>query len=275
MRFSTCRTKGLLLVIAALALMLAAAGQAEAGFNPISFTSSSFNEQVVAGNGLTVTATMDGGTSLNGDAYIQKGFNPSAPQNGLVSGVQTSLADPSTKLLLQPFTGNDVLMVNNSNLPSGTLTLATPARYQALTFFAATGSGNETLNYVLHFADGSSVSGTFLAPDWFFNSPIAVSSNPTGTGDARYNVLGGFFDGPDVQGYPAIYQLNIGAIPSSSALTSIDLSYNSGGTNTAIFGVSGATAVPEPASLTLLGSCAVSLLGCAAMRRRKKAAPAV
>jgi hypothetical protein len=260
------------LVIAALALMLAGAGLAEASFLPISLTSSSFNEQVVAGSGAAVTASMDGGTGLGGDTYIQKGFNPSAPQNGLTSGVQTSLADPSTLLLLQPFTANNVLMVNNSNLPSGTLTLTTPAKYSALTFFAATGSGNLTLNYVLHFADGSSASGTFLAPDWFFNSPIAVSSNPTGVGDARYNVLGGFFDGPDVQGYPAIYQLNIGAIPSSSALTSIDLSFNSGSTNTAVWGVSG-TLVPEPASLTLLGFCAVSLLGCAGLRRKKAMPP--
>ena len=140
--------------------------------------------------------------------------------------------------------------------------------------FTGTSAPPRELDFVLHFADGSSASGTFLAPDWFFNSPIAVSSNPTGVGDARYNVLGGFFDGPDVQGYPAIYQLNIGAIPSSSALTSIDLSFNSGSTNTAVWGVSG-TPVPEPASLTLLGFCAVSLLGCAGLRRRKKAAPAV
>jgi hypothetical protein len=274
MRFSACRTKGVSLVIAALALMLAGAGQAEAGFVPILLNSSSFNEQVVAGNGLTVTATMDGGTSLIGNTYIQKGFNPSAPQNGLTSGVQASLADPSTQLLLQPFTSNDVLMVNSSNLPSGTLTLTTPAKYSALTFFAATGSGNETLNYTLHFANGSTNSGTFGAPDWFFNGPIAVSSNPTGNGDARYFYLppGGFFNGPDVKGYPAIYQLNIGAIPSSSALTSIDLSYASGGANTAIWGVSGTAVTPEPASLTLLGSCAVSLLGYAGMRRRKKAA---
>ena len=190
----------------------------------------------------------------------------------MTSGVQTSLADSTTKLLLQPFTGNDVLMVNNSDLPSGTLTLTTPAKYSALSFFAATGSGSETLNYTLNFADTSSVSGTFFAPDWFYNSPVAVSSSPTGSGDARATAGGGLA-GPDAQNYPAIYQLDIGSIPSSSALTSIDLSFNSGGTNTAVFGVSGVSAVPEPATVTMLGIAVAGLAGYG-VRRRKQAASA-
>ena len=89
--------KRAILFLAALALLLGGVGQAEAGSIPISLTSSSFNEQVVVGSGLTVTATMDGGTGLGNYTYIQQGYNASAPANGLTSEYGDAAADGNVR----------------------------------------------------------------------------------------------------------------------------------------------------------------------------------
>jgi len=253
----------------ALALVLGIVGQTKADQIPIAV--SGFNEHMVVNNfnggNPAVTATMDGGTTLVGFAWYRQGYNAGAPSTGLMSGIQTSLADPTTQLLLQPFTGNDTMLVDGTH--GGTLSLTNPGRYSTLSFFASTGSAFATpsiINYTLHFADGSTLSGTFSAPDWFGNSPTAIIAN--GRTDATGS---SFFDVNS--GNPRIYQENIGLIPSSSALTSIDLSLNNGlgSAHTAVFAVSGTavTAVPEPAAIISLGLGAVGLVGYT-WRRRKQ-----
>ncbi len=200
-----------------------------------------------------VTATMDAGTAKTGFTWYESGLAGGTGGGLPASGVITSTADPTTRFQLGPYTGPNALLLDSGNT-SGTLTFKTPQEFSGLSFLTTTGSaffGTPIVSLTLHFADGSTaVSGlSFVSPDWFTSIPAAVSGNGRiDPGTAAFDQVG--------SGNPRIFQENV-TLPASvwaHPIASIDLSWNSGGSNnseTAIFAISGT--VPEPASLGLLG----------------------
>lgn len=70
------------------------------GTGPAAFQVSGFNQQMVAGGGLMPTASMDDGTGLGGWTWYAYGTNASAPTTGLKFGLQTSLVDGVTPVLI-------------------------------------------------------------------------------------------------------------------------------------------------------------------------------
>jgi len=282
--------KGLILgAVAAFGLAGAAIGQVT--FTPVNLAPSSFNEDVVIENTATkplvssVTATMDNGegkapAAPNGDTWFESGLSIAKPNTGFPVGAGTvvSAADPNTTFLLQPYSGKNVLLLNNHTVASGiattktgTFTLTTPTAAGALKFFGSSGNGAGTVTALVHYNDGApdtSLNLTF--PDWFDSNPpknqAAIVSN--GRVNPTNNTGAGSFDNfGQVPPNPRVYEITAVTLANKTdPISSIDFTFTkaAGDTNTAIFGLSTSTA-PEPASLGLLG------LGCLALLRRRHA----
>jgi len=253
-------------VIAAAVAFIAPA-VANAAFIPVALTPGSFNQdgvvEATAVNDATthystnITATMDNGTGKGGGVWYQQGLNTTALTTGLPAGALISANDPTVSYTLQPFTGNNVRMLDSANTP-GTLTLSVPTRYSALSFLTSSGNGTGTLTATVNFSDGNpSVTGLVItSPDWFNSSPVALNSN------GRVTASSGNFDNVNA-GNPRLYEEDI-ALPAGASdhpISSIDLSFSGSGgtTHSMIFALSG-TPVPEPATLGLLGIASLGLL---------------
>jgi fibronectin-binding autotransporter adhesin len=126
------------------------------------------------------TVSFDNGTSSTGAAYIANGYG--APGNvGLLSTAFNSRISNTvvgktggainSSFQLQPFTGNNALVMS-STTPSATLTLATAKQtaYHDISILASSAGiteRNPIPTVTLHFSDGSSVSTTIIAYDWY------------------------------------------------------------------------------------------------------------
>jgi hypothetical protein len=252
-------------LIATLVILATTSGpwQAMAGFVPI--TVSGFNQDVVVEAGAVndptthyanfVTASMDTGTMKTFFTWYESGL-PGGAGGGLpAAGVFTSLSDPTAQFRLSPYTGLNALLLDAATT-SGTLTLATPAQYAALSFLTSSSLGSATspvLAVTINFSDGTApLTGlSVIAPDWFNKNPAALIAH------GRVSVDTGAFNsvGDD---NPRMYQENL-ALPASAAdhpISSISITWLASGSTTAhtgIFAVSG-TLVPEPSSVALLGT---------------------
>jgi hypothetical protein len=208
------------------------------------------------------TAAMDGGAGNTGNTYYEIGYNLSAPLTGVPLSGSTFVSqnDAEHTFTVGSYTASNAILVDGTN--SGTFNLTTPAPYSALSFLAATGSGNNTINYTVTYADATTFSGSFTANDWFGGSPVAWSAS------GRVDVGSGAFDAVN-SGNPSWYQYDVTLGGDTTNITSVALSLASGGGHTGVFALSGVTSVPEPASLVLLGLGAVGML--LAARRRRSA----
>jgi len=252
-------------LIATLAVFAATSGpgQAIAGFVPI--TVSGFNQDVVVEAGAvndpathfanTVTASMDTGTMKTFFTWYESGL-PGGTGGGLpAAGLFTSLSDPTAQFRLSPYTGFNALFLDAATT-SGTLTLATPARYAALSFLTSSSLGSPTspvLALTINFSDGTApLTGlSVTAPYWFNNHPAALIAQ------GRVSVDTGAFNSVGADN-PRIYQENL-ALPASAAghpISRVSITWMASGSATAhtgIFAVSGML-VPEPSSVALLGA---------------------
>ena len=184
-------------------------------------------------------------------------------QQGLPTGtVFPSMADSTTSYALRPAGGNNAIKLT-SLAPSATFSLTTPGKYSSLSFLATGTNNPHTFTPTVSYTDGTSATlGTLTAPDNFGGSDTAIFAK--GRVQITVNNL------ELVDDNPRLYQVDAGAISSTKTIASISLTGNGltgGGTanagNVVIFGISG-TAVPEPASLGLLGLGGLTLL-----RRRR------
>jgi autotransporter-associated beta strand protein len=235
--------KTIKLVLTALAVgsLLTTSGFAQVTNTPISVTG--WDENMIVGVGQTyanagLTATMDNGTNVGagGNTWYALGQYTASTTTGLPVGVVTTSQNDSTSAFYIQPTGNDALLINQSQVTSGTLTLADPGAYTTLEVFGSDGNGAQVVNYTLNFAGGSTQSGSLNFSDWFGNDGSSTAYNASGRiSSAGYNAVGS--PNPDIDEVSVPLTFSPGLV-----LTSVNFSYSSGGANTAIVGISGAVA---------------------------------
>jgi hypothetical protein len=138
-----------------------------------------------------VTTPMD----ENGLAWYEQGLNSAAPASGLPHpGIIPAQDDPSSTFLLQPYTGNNVLLLSLNTkylfggppVSTGTMTLTTPTLASQLAFATAGADGEAISNLVIHFSDGTpDVTASIASPDWTNgggprNPPVPVIAQTSG-----------------------------------------------------------------------------------------------
>lgn len=259
---------------------------------PVALTAGSFNSDNVVEN----TVTLATGQAITSNVATTVGFVNTFYESGLsVGGVVqggglptshqfVSQADGNTTFQFQHYTNtNNALRLTNSssgNNPTGTMTLATPTAFTTLAILAtSTNAGSNSGGTVtLNFANGTSVTTDYGAPDWFAGTPNATT--PDGNlygvafgGVSRISVQDSSTSG--LPGNPNLYEtvLNLADLGTGSGtvnvagqvLDSLTFNINPTTATTDIFAVSGST-VPEPAPLALFAAGTVGLL---LIRRRK------
>lgn len=233
----TIVVKGLLPLGVALGFI----GAARADFNPVQLTPGSFNADVVVERTAPppvnnfVTATMDGGTNNNAWTWYEMGYNAGQPWSGLPTHNSTFTAANAADHQFQmppDYTVNNAVCVYTA-IPTGTLTLTTPAALNALSVLNAGGGGNSTINYTIHHQGGGTETGTLSVNDWFTGAAAAWTANGRFTMD---NATFGNLSGPG--GYPRLFYNDIPLSDTVNPVTSIDFSSTSGN-RAAIFALSG------------------------------------
>ncbi|HYE31158.1 MAG TPA: immunoglobulin domain-containing protein [Methylomirabilota bacterium] len=221
---------------------VAAALTTHAQFSPITLTPESYTHDIVVERAVlqpftpSTTASMDGGTNNTGATWYEVGYNLDAPETGLPSaGATFTAADLADHSFQMPgsYSANNAIYLN-SGVTNGTLTLTTPRAASSLSFLTASGNGPITVGYTLRFANGTTETGTFVSPDWFGNTPIAH------TAAGRVNAQTGGFDSVSSEN-PRLYAVDVAVANSSTAINSIELTWNSGTGRAAVFGVSGSS----------------------------------
>lgn len=240
-RFRDCCSSSLVL---ATFWLVSTLGSVRADFVPIPLTASSYNQDMVVERtapapvvpaGYT-TASMDNGTANSGYSWYERGYDPAAPLTGLppAGSTFTDQSAPNYQFQMPPsYTTNNAVMLD-SVLTGATLVLANPAAYSRLSLLESGGHNGVAFIYTIHHQNGATETGTANIPDWF------NGTNPAWTANGRVDV--GTFALNSVNGNnPRLYALDISLGNSNSPVTSIDLSYSSGGGHGAILAVSGTT----------------------------------
>ncbi len=203
-----------------------------------------------------------------GGVLYQQGYNPSFPTRG-VPFDGSIVTSPTRSYQLGPISGSNSLQLYNygpglTNL-TGTLSLATPARYAALSVLLASGVGRQPSEggspgtLAVNWSNGNATTYPYIVYDWFLlsgtpgpNSGVAISgldrtrrelASFTGsTTDPRL-----FYYDFDLSADPNYL---VGALVNSVTATGTQPTGSSEVTN--IMGLSGAVTVPEPSALALV-----------------------
>lgn len=221
-------------------------------FAPIAVTGYNADVVVEAGapqpGALTsaTTLTMDGGPANTGNTWFERGYQKFSPNSGLpaAGSILVSAQDATHQYQLPPsYTANNVIYVD-ATAPAATITFASPAAYSALSFLSATAGGSVTTECTMHYQDGSSEVKTFVARDWFNNTPFAYNANGRiNTDNKIFNTVNAAAQNPRL--YEALFSLG----NTTSPVTSVDLRWLDA-TNAAarvfVFAVSGSTGPVAP-----------------------------
>ena len=224
-------------------------------FSPIGVTG--FTDQgiiSVAGGTGSVTATMDGGRAKTGDTWYERGYNTynssTATSTGLpTSGsLFTSQANNAHTFKMQPYSGNDVVLLNSNTAlgtNTGTFTLNTPGAYSALSFLTASGNGPSSFKVTITYADGAAQSTgiSVISPDWFNGTPSTWLSNGRATLAQTPGTI------PDninqTPQNPNLYEEDLILPDTTDPIASITMNYTQGG-NIMVFALSGVAASNSP-----------------------------
>ncbi len=225
-----------------------------AQITPVSATG--YNQNMIistASGAANITATMDGGTAMNGDVFFEQGVDGGAtaaglPKAGVIFG---SATDANHTFVLGPNGPgqNNALMLDPSST-TGTLTLSTPTRFSLLSFLVSGANGGGNIGLTIDYANGGTQTATISAPDWFNNSPIAIDAN--GRVDTALNDFNNI-----TAGNPRMYQEDVSLSDTVDPVTSVNFSYQ-GINREVVYGLSG-QAVPEPATWALVATAALVL----------------
>ncbi|HSU52746.1 MAG TPA: immunoglobulin domain-containing protein, partial [Candidatus Dormibacteraeota bacterium] len=209
---------------------------------PIAVTG--FNRDLVVEKNATGPGYTNYALELNpaeGRAFYQKGLT--GKSFGLpVSGGFVSVFGDNAVFQFQAFTSsNGLVLSSDTGVSTGTLTLTGPSIFQRIAVLANSASGGGAAPMVLNFADGSTFSTNFNAPDWFNNTGFALQ------GFERITLSTGATDGATTN--PRFYQtsLDLAALfgATNKPLASITFS-QSAGKSTAIYALSGVPATQFP-----------------------------
>jgi hypothetical protein len=227
-----------------LGILLTTVVLSRGAFTPFQLNTNSFNHDIVVeANAIharsigATTASLDAGTNNTGFTLYEQGYNADSAGSGLPAPGSTitsaSLGDHSF-ILAPSYTANNAVLLD-TNVTTGTLTLASPVALSSLSFLTASGNGSQTVNIVIHHANGSTESSSFSSPDWF-NNP-----DPAFTAAGRVDAQTGGFDSVDSTN-PNLYSADVALTDTTSPVTSIDFANTATGNGHAtIFAVSGAT----------------------------------
>lgn len=226
----------------------------QAGFDPVELTPGSFTADVVVESTALrpiasyTTATMDGGTNNSGQTWFARGFDVSRPTIGLPASGSTFVAesDPNRSFTLAPsYTNASNALLVYAKLPNGTLAITAPTPGMSLSVLSAAAGGNTSVDYILHYADGGTQTGSLTVLDWFNQSPIAVTANGrTDLGNGRINNAS--------SGNPRLTYGDIALNDTVNAVTNIEFTCTNAG-RAAIFGVSISTDSVTYTPLTVTG----------------------
>ena len=192
---------------------------------------------------LAVNATVGGGVAEGDFTWFEQGLSSANPTLGLPTAGTTftsqAQADHSYTLPSSYTTNNAVLLAGR--VPNATITLTAPAAYTGLSFLATAGNGPVGVSYVVHHADSTTETGNISVPDWFGPSSVPEAMSV----GARVDALGINFQFPGAaNGFtgpaPYLWSMDIPISNTGSPVTSIDLTYTSGGV-ASILAVSGQT----------------------------------
>lgn len=179
-------------------------------------------------------------------AYYQQGL-PGAT-NGLPASGAFSSAVDGTVFQLQPYTGNNALVMSTeTGISQGSLTLSAPAAYNSLSILANSGAGGGVAGVTLNFADGSSLVTNYNAPDWFANQGFALE------GFDRIYLTNGVTQGAPTG--PRLFQTTIDLVSvfgaTNKVLNSVTFNQAAGSGATAVYALSGIAAGQNSGSFTV------------------------
>ncbi|EEF59339.1 immunoglobulin domain-containing protein [Pedosphaera parvula] len=234
--------------IITLALSLTFASAVRADFSPITITSGSYNQDVVVEKTATVplvpggytTASMDGGTNNNGDAWYEMGYCTNAPTTGIPTAGSTITSESAANHQFKfapSYTANDAILIDSTTpYTNATFTFTSPAPYAGLSLLTSGGNGGCTFKYTVHHQDGSTEIGNTNSADWFFVSGQAFTAN------GRINAQSFSYDNTNSLN-PRLYAKDIVLANTTSPVTSVDLAFvsSSAGAHTCFMAISGAT----------------------------------
>ncbi|MFO1513151.1 MAG: hypothetical protein U1F83_09605 [Verrucomicrobiota bacterium] len=239
----------LLLSTAAVILATLSASVANAAFNPIPLQTSSYNADVIVESNATpvltvvTTATVDNGTNNTANTWFEIGYDTGNPGNGLPAAGSVIVAqdNPNYSFKMPPtYAGPNGILIDTV-ITNGTFTLTTPAAYNLLSFIGSGGNGGDVIGVRVNHADSTFEVGSFGCPDWFGGSGVAYTAGGRLQNTATFTT--------EVNGgNPRIYFRDVALTNTTSPVTSIVLTYASGGagSHNDILGVSGATTPGGP-----------------------------
>ena len=233
-----------------IALLCAGASLARADFNPITLTPGSYNADVVvektatAPIGVACNATIDNGTNLanwlpSGDTWMEQGFFTNNPTHGLPApGVPfVALSNSAISFAMAPsYTANNAIMID-ATMTNGTWIPVTPAAYSSLSFLSSGGNGGRMINVTAYHQDGTTSTGSFSSPDWFFvTEGVAWISNGR-IWASSYN------EDNAGSNNPRLYYRQVAIANTTSPITNITLTLGTGGGtgHVGVMAVSGST----------------------------------
>jgi hypothetical protein len=226
-----------------------------ANYSPVAVTGYNYDMIIEAPLFKAVTVTMDSGplmvtntTRGANNTFYEQGYDlitagqawTGLPVHGTTftawSNANYSFTMPSS------YIGNNCLFVGNYaafGLNSGTLTLAAPHTYTNLAILASCGNGPGTNNFTIHYADSTTQAGSFRVNDWFQAPGPNAPTNKLAFNAAGRVPLGniGINNGAGAAA-GELWWIDIPVNNTASAVTSIDISWGSGG-RSAIFALSG------------------------------------
>jgi hypothetical protein len=227
-------------------LLLAFCTSSKADFVPMPLTPESFNQDVIVEKTApppvvpVTSASMDTGSDNTGFAWCERGYLREWPAVGLPAADSTITFGPGMNYdchFAPSYKTNNVLLID-SVLTSGTLTLIQPVPCAQLSFLVSGGNCGGVVAYKVHHQDGSVEIGTVACHDWL----DALNADYTTSGRVDVNN----FNIMDLNmNRPGLYLRDVDLTNATSPVASVEFFYEAGAGHNAIFAVSGAAAAGE------------------------------